>query len=77
MPVLARLVANGPLGFMETGSLTNPDQAIYLASSEMHEPGIVTHEAGSAFRYYVVSHRDAKNCIRRFVWMTVGRSAGY
>lgn len=67
MPVLVRLEANGPLKFVETGSLTDPNRAVYLESSEIPEPGMATHETGSASKHYMVSHRDTKNRMNEFV----------
>lgn len=67
VPVLKRFEANSPLKFVETGSLTTPNRAIYLDSSEIPEPGIATHETGSASKRYMVSHRDTKNHMQTFV----------
>ncbi|MCA3080042.1 MAG: hypothetical protein ING71_14770 [Rhodocyclaceae bacterium] len=66
VPVLARFEANAPLKFVELGSLTTPNRAIYLESWEIPAPGIATHETGSLSQGYMVSHRDTKNDMRTF-----------
>ena len=60
-PLLARFEAKTPLKFVEMGQRTTPNRAIYLASEEIPEPGIATHETASASQAYMVSHRDTKN----------------
>lgn len=60
-PVLRRLESNAPLKFIEIGTLSTPDRAIYLESSQIPNPGLATHETGSQSQAYMVSHRDTKN----------------
>ena len=67
VPVLKRLEGNAPLKFVEIGSFTDPNLPIYLESSEIPNPGIATHETGSASDSYMVSHRDIKNHMHEFV----------
>jgi hypothetical protein len=61
VPVLRRFEVNARLKFVEMGTLTTPDRAIYLSCVEIPDPGIATHETGSQSRAYLVSHRDIKN----------------
>jgi hypothetical protein len=67
VPVLKRLEGNAPLKFVEIGSFTDPNLPIYLESSEIPNPGIATHETGSASDSYMVSHSDIKNHMHEFV----------
>ena len=67
VPVLKRLEENQSLKFVETEVLTYPSRAIYLDASEVPEPGIATHETGSASKRYMVSLRDTKNQMREFI----------
>jgi hypothetical protein len=67
IPVLRRFEADGPLKFVEMGNLTTPNRAIYLESSEIPNPGISTHETGNASTAYMVSYRDTKNHMHKFV----------
>jgi hypothetical protein len=60
-PVLRRFEANAPLKFVEMGTLSTPNRAIYLESSQIPYPGIATHETGSLSKGYMVSPRDTKN----------------
>jgi len=59
--VLHRFEANAPLKFVEMGTLSTPNRAIYLESSQIPDPGIATHETGSLSKGYMVSYRDTKN----------------
>ncbi|HEY6815020.1 MAG TPA: hypothetical protein VI168_05735 [Croceibacterium sp.] len=60
-PVLERFEANAPLKFVEMGSLTTPNRAIYLRSAQIPSPGIATHETGSMSQGYMVSHQATMN----------------
>ncbi|MEO8374367.1 MAG: hypothetical protein ABI471_04025 [Sphingomonas bacterium] len=59
--VLRRFEANTPLKFVEMGTLSTPNRAIYLEASQIPDPGIATHETGSLSKGYMVSYRDTKN----------------
>lgn len=65
-PALRRFETNAPLKFIETEMLSTPNRAIYLASSEIPQPGIATYERGSGSKTYMVSHRDTKNHLHTF-----------
>lgn len=67
IPVLRRFEANAPLKFVVMGNITTPNRAIYLQSSDIPNPGIATHETGNGSTAYMVSLRDTKNNIRKFV----------
>ncbi|MDH7973310.1 hypothetical protein QH494_14060 [Sphingomonas sp. AR_OL41] len=60
-PVLQHFEANAPLKFVEMGTLTTPNRAIYLESALIPNPGIATHETGSLSRGYMVSYQGTKN----------------
>jgi hypothetical protein len=60
-PVLRRFEANASLKFVEMGTLSTPNRAIYLEASQIPNPGIATHETGSRSQGYMVSLRDTKN----------------
>jgi len=64
VPVLRQLESKAPLKFVEIGTLSTPNRAIYLDSSQIPDPGIATHETGSQSRAYMVSNRNTKNRIR-------------
>lgn len=59
--VLRRFEANAPLKFVEMGTLSTPNRAIYLEASQIPNLGIATHETGSRSQGYMVSLRDTKN----------------
>jgi hypothetical protein len=67
VPVLRRFEANDPLKFVVLGNLTTPNRAIYLQASDIPNPGVATHETGSASTAYMVSLRDTKNHMHKFV----------
>jgi hypothetical protein len=67
VPVLRRFESNTPLKFVETGTVSTPNRAIYLDSSEIPDPGIATHETGSLSQGYMVSNRDTMNHMRASV----------
>jgi hypothetical protein len=66
-PVLSRLESNAPLKFVEMGTMSTPNRAIYLTSSEIPDQGIATHETGSQSQGYMVSHQDTQNHMRTSV----------
>lgn len=67
VPLLERFESGDPLKFIELGDLTTPNRAIYLQSSEIPNPGIATHESAHASDSYLVSIRDTKNHMEKFV----------
>ena len=67
VPVLNRFEENGPFKYVVMGNLTTPNRAIYLSAKEIPNPGISTHETGHASTAYMVSHRDTKNAMEKFV----------
>jgi hypothetical protein len=67
VPVLLRFGSNTPLKFVELGNLTTPDRATYLDASDIPGPGVSTHETASCSTAYMVSLRDAKNHMRKFI----------
>lgn len=67
IPVLRRFESNAPLKFVELGNLTTPNRTVYLESSAIPDPGVATHETGNASIAYMVSHRDTKNHMQKFV----------
>lgn len=72
-PVLSRLESNAPLKFVEMGTLLTPNRAIYLASSQVPNQGVATHETGSQSQGYMVSHQDTKNHMRTSVTKKGGK----
>lgn len=65
--VLDRFEANAPLKYVVLGNLTTPNRTIYLCASDIPSRGIATHETGNASIAYMVSLRDTKNNMRKFV----------
>lgn len=61
VPVLRRFESHAALKYVEIGTRTTPNRAIYLDSSEIPNPGVATHETASRSAAYMVSHRDTKN----------------
>lgn len=59
--VLRCFESNTPLKFVEMGTLSTPNRAIYLESSQIPNFGIATHETGSLSKGYMVSFQDTKN----------------
>src|SRR4051794_29797167 len=66
VPVLNRFEENTPMKFVEMGTLTTPNRAIYLKSEQIPAPGVSTHETGSLSQGYMVSYRDTKNVMQAF-----------
>ncbi len=67
MPVLRKFESGRPLKFVELGNLITPNRAIYLNSCEIPDSGIATHETGHASAAYMVSDRETKNHMNKFV----------
>lgn len=67
VPVLTRFEAGEPLKYVALGDFTTPNRSIYLQASDIPDPGIATHETGSASMGYMVSLRDTTNHMQRFI----------